>query len=182
MTGTIVTPPAEGTLLPETYSYSYGEKRVTIMARMQKSMQDTLMGLWQQRVPDTLLKTPQEAVTLASVVEKETGIPAERPRIAGVFLNRLKINMPLQTDPTVIYALTRGAGKLDRTLGHDDLSVESPYNTYLHAGLPPGPIANPGRAALLAVLHPEANDYLYFVANGSGAMRLRKTLRSITAT
>jgi UPF0755 protein len=114
------------------------------------------------------LKSPEEAVVLASVVEKETGKSIERPRIAGVFYNRLKQNMRLQSDPTVIYAITQAKGTMDHDLDHHDLSFPSPYNTYASDGLPPHPICNPGRAALEAVLHPEANNYLFFVANGSG--------------
>ncbi|MBI1216139.1 MAG: endolytic transglycosylase MltG [Alphaproteobacteria bacterium] len=176
LTGKIETVPPEGSLLPETYNYTYDEKRETIVARMQKAMEETLQKLWAERTPGLMLQTPQEAVTLASIVEKETGIATERPRIAGVFMNRLKKGMPLQSDPTVIYALTEGKQRLDRPLLRTDLDVDSPYNTYVHAGLPPGPIANPGREALKAVLSPEANDFLYFVADGSGGHAFGKSL------
>ncbi len=139
-----------------------------MITRMQKAMQETLADLWTKRDPSVPLKTPEEAVTMASIVEKETGKPAERPRIAEVFYNRLRHNMRLQSDPTVIYAITRAKGMLDHDLDHDDLAFPSPFNTYTSDGLPPEPICNPGRAALEAALHPEANDFLYFVADGTG--------------
>jgi UPF0755 protein len=175
MTGTADAPP-EGSVLPETYSYSYGDSRAALVDRMRRAMQDTLGALWQARDPDIPLRSPGEAETLASIVEKETGIPAERPRVAGVFYNRLKSGIPLQSDPTVAYAATGGRAKLDHGLTRSELEADSPYNTYLHAGLPPGPIANPGRAALEAVLHPEKNNYLYFVADGSGGHAFAATL------
>lgn len=176
LTGTIDTIPAEGSLLPETYNYSYGEPRQKIIARMQKSMADTLAAQWDARDPSVPVATPEEAVTLASVVEKETGIAAERPRVAGVFANRLKQGIPLQSDPTTIYAVTEGKYRLDRPLSRKDLAAVSPYNTYVSAGLPPGPIANPGKASLAATLHPEAHEYLYFVADGTGGHAFSKTL------
>jgi UPF0755 protein len=168
LTGDLPAPPPEGSLLPETYRYSYGDSRAGMIARMQKAMQETLNDLWAKRDMTVLLKSPEEAVTMASIVEKETGKPAERARIAEVFYNRLRHNMRLQSDPTVIYAITRAKGMLDHDLDHDDLAFPSPFNTYASDGLPPEPICNPGRAALEAALHPEANDYLYFVADGTG--------------
>jgi UPF0755 protein len=168
LTGTIVDVPEEGTLLPESYRYDYGDQRAAIVTRMKKAMQDKLAELWKGRESGLPLRTPEEAVVLASIVEKETGKAEERPRIAGVFYNRLHLNMRLQSDPTVIYAITKGKDTLDRPLTHDDLSVASPINTYANDGLPPQPICNPGIAALTAVLHPEHNDYLYFVADGTG--------------
>jgi UPF0755 protein len=176
MTGLIETAPPEGALLPETYNYTRNEDRAALLARMQKGMRKALDELWPQRGEDILVKSPEEAVTLASIVEKETGIAGERARVAGVFYNRLKIGMPLQSDPTVIYALTEGKARLGRFLLRADLNHVSPYNTYLNAGLPPGPIANPGRAALEAVLHPEKHDYLYFVADGSGGHSFARSL------
>ena len=175
MTGTVDVPP-EGSLLPETYSYSYGDARPALIARMKKSMSDTLQALWPARADNPFIKTPQDAVTLASIVEKETGVATERPRVAGVFLNRLKTGMPLQSDPTVIYAVTMGKEKLNRGITRSDLNTDSPYNTYVKTGLPPGPIANPGKASINAVLHPEANNYLYFVADGSGGHAFAATL------
>lgn len=160
--------PAEGSLLPETYRYSYSDSRSAMLSRMEKAMQDTLNDLWAKRDPTIPLKSPEEAVTMASIIEKETGKPAERPRIAGVFYNRLRSNMRLQSDPTVIYGIVLAHGPLNRELAHDDLAFASPYNTYTNDGLPPGPICNPGRAAIEAALHPEQNDYLYFVADGTG--------------
>lgn len=174
--GEITEIPPQGTLLPETYSYTRGENRNKVITRMKTAMENTVAELWEKRSPDTLVATPEEAVILASVVEKETGIPSERARVAGVFMNRLRQNMPLQTDPTVIYALTEGKKKLDRALLRKDLNIQSPYNTYLHAGLPPGPIANPGRESLHAVLNPEKHDFIYFVADGTGGHAFGVTL------
>ncbi len=175
MSGGLETIPAEGTLLPETYNYTYGENRSTLVNRMAENMKKTLAALWKDHDSGILLKTPQEAVTLASIVEKETALPAERPRIAGVFMNRLKAPMPLQSDPTVIYAVTMGKMKLDRSITRNDLEMQSPYNTYQVTGLPPGPIANPGKASLNAVMHPEANQYFFFVADGTGGHAFAKT-------
>jgi UPF0755 protein len=168
LTGTIEKIPPEGSLLPETYRYSYGDSRDGMIARMQKAMQEKVNEIWAGRENDLPLKSAGEAVVLASIVEKETGKPEERPRIAGVFYNRLRQNMRLQSDPTVIYAITKGQKALDRALTHDDLSYPSPLNTYMSDGIPPEAICNPGRAALEAVLHPEHNAFLYFVADGSG--------------
>jgi UPF0755 protein len=175
MTGAVETLP-EGSLMPETYSYSFGDSRGALAERMTRQMQDALGALWQARDPAVPLKSPEEALVLASIVEKETGVASERPRIAGVFYNRLKIGMPLQSDPTVAYAATVGQARLDHGLTRSELGADSPYNTYHHAGLPPGPIANPGRAALEAVLHPEKNDYFYFVADGTGGHAFAATL------
>jgi UPF0755 protein len=160
--------PPEGSLLPETYRYSYGDSRVALIARMEKAMQEKINETWAGRDADVPLKSPQEFVALASIVEKETGKPEERPRIAGVFYNRLRDNMRLQSDPTVIYALTQGKEALERPLTHEDLSFASPINTYASDGIPPQAICNPGAAALEAVAHPEHNNYLYFVADGTG--------------
>ena len=169
------TPPEEGTLLPETYNFTYGDSANDLIGRMQAAMQNQLQELWNSRDPSLPLKTQREVVTLASIVEKETGLAAERPRVAGVFYARLRKGMKLQTDPTVAYAI---AGQpLNRPLTRNDLlKVDSPYNTYLHEGLPPGPIANPGRASLEAVLKPLKTDELYFVADGTGGHRFSKTL------
>ena len=174
--------PAEGTLLPETYSYQKNETNAQIVQRMQKAMDEAQKKLWPARAKDLPFETLKEAITLASIVEKETGMADERAKVAGIFINRLKRGIPLQTDPTVIYAITKGKhknngkGPLGRRLLLKDLEIDSPYNTYKNAGLPPGPIANPGRASIEAVLHPEKHDYIYFVADGSGGHAFAKTL------
>lgn len=168
LSGEVPPPPPEGSLLPESYRYIYGDSRASIIARMQKAMQETLAGEWAHRDPGLSLKSPQEALVMASLIEKETAKKEERSRIARVFYNRLAHNMRLQSDPTVIYALNKGDGPLNRTLDRRDLAVNSPYNTYINDGLPPGPICNPGRASIEAALHPEPNDFLYFVADGNG--------------
>lgn len=168
--------PAEGTLLPESFTYSRYHTRQDILDWMTKDMNALVDELWPQRAEDLPYNTKQEAVILASIVEKETGVSAEREKVAGVFTNRLRIGMPLQTDPTVIYALTEGKSKLDRPLYTRDLKKEHPYNTYLNTGLPPGPIANPGKASLQAAMNPAEHDYLYFVADGTGGHAFAKTL------
>ncbi len=182
LAGEIETIPPEGSMLPETYSFSAGETRVDIVARMQDAMSDELTRLWESRAENLPLSNPQEAITLASIVEKETGQAGERAGIAGVFINRLEKGMPLQSDPTVIYALTggkhedEGHGPLGRRLLRRDMEIDSPYNTYMRKGLPPGPIANPGKDALAAVLNPERHDYYYFVADGTGGHVFSRTL------
>lgn len=167
----------EGSLLPETYHYSFGDTKALLIQRMQSAMQTTLNTLWQQRSRNSVVKTPYEALILASIVEKETGLDAERGRVAAVFINRLKKRMKLQTDPTVIYALTDGKQTLDRPLSRKDLKIISPYNTYLHYGLPPTPIANPGTASIEAVLKPPQTDEFYFVADGMGGHKFSRTLK-----
>jgi UPF0755 protein len=182
LAGALAATPPEGSLLPQTYLYMSGDTKQSAVDQMQKAMTETLDTLWAGRDPDVPLATPRDAVTLASIVEKETGVPTERARIAGLFENRLKAHIALQSDPTVIYALTQGhiqtggMGPLGRRLLGKDLEIDSPYNTYKYPGLPPGPIANPGKDALTAVLHPEHNDYLYFVADGTGGHVFAKTL------
>ena len=183
LTGELTTIPAEGALLPETYTYRKDQTREATLAEMQAAMQKTVTELCPKQPcwPEPL-KSLDEVMTLASIVEKETGVAEERKRVAGVFLNRLKQNMALQTDPTVIYAITKGRhkndgqGPLGRRLLSKDLEFDSPYNTYKYPGLPPGPIANPGRASIEAVLQPEVHDYIYFVADGSGGHIFAKTL------
>lgn len=174
--GSLAAIPAEGSLLPETYHFERGDSREQLVARMQVALRVALDELWSQRAPDLPLATPEEALTLASIVEKETGVPEERPLVASVFINRLRNGMRLQSDPTVVYALTGGNGPLGRALTRRDLELPSAYNTYLVDGLPPGPIANPGRASLEAVLNPAESEYLYFVADGSGGHAFAKTL------
>ncbi|WP_138380093.1 endolytic transglycosylase MltG [Luteithermobacter gelatinilyticus] len=167
LSGEIVAPPAEGSLMPETYLYVRNDDRNSLIQRMQKRQRDFLLDEWSRRDPDLPLNSPEEALILASIVEKETALEEERARIAGVFINRLRKGMRLQTDPTVIYGLD-SSGSLDRPLSKQDLRTETPYNTYLIRGLPPTPIAHPGKASIRAVLHPLPTDELYFVANGTG--------------
>lgn len=159
----------EGTLLPETYHFSYGDKRRDLIKRMQSAFYKETQELWQTRFSTLPYKDLQEAVILASLVEKETAIPEERPRVAAVFLNRLRIGMPLQCDATILYGLYHDKGlALNRHLSKTELKAPTPYNTYLHKGLPPTPICNPGRASLRAVFAPLETKELYFVANGQG--------------
>lgn len=176
LTDAVADVPPEGRLFPATYHFSAGDSRGQLLRQMQKHADEMLQELWAARATGLPLKTPEEALTLASIVEKETGIAEERARIAGVFINRLRQGMRLQSDPTVIYAVTSGKNPLKRALTGADLAFPSPYNTYATEGLPPTPIANPGRAALQAVLNPEKHDYLYFVADGSGGHAFAKTL------
>lgn len=166
----------EGSLLPDTYHYSRGDSRAKLVERMQRAMSTTVERLWSARPPDLPLASPSELVTLASIVEKETGVAEERSRVAAVFINRLRKGMPLQSDPTVVYALEREGTTLDRPLLRSDLAFDSPYNTYGNGGLPPGPIANPGLASLEAVIRPAESDELYFVADGTGGHAFARTL------
>jgi peptidoglycan lytic transglycosylase G len=166
--------PAEGSLLPETYHFSYGDSREELVKRMQASMETTVARLWDMRSPDLPVKTPEEAVILASIVERETGIPQERGLVAGVFVNRLKRGMRLQSDPTVAYGIAPGG--LEQPLTRADLKQPTPFNTYVIKGLPPTPIANPGIDAIRAVMNPVQTDYLYFVADGSGGHAFARTL------
>jgi len=168
--------PPEGSLLPETYHYARGDRRAEVIARMGRARDRLLSELWLARAPNLPVATPEQAVVLASIIEKETGVAAERARVASVFVNRLRKGMRLQSDPTVVYGLTGGKGPLGRALTRKDLQAPSPYNTYLNPGLPPGPIANPGRASLEAVLDPAKTAFLYFVADGSGGHAFAKTL------
>lgn len=178
LTGEVKTVPKEGSLLPDTYSFTRGETRDALIVRMQAAQKEVLDALWEKRDTSLPLKSPEEAVTLASIVEKETGKAEERNKIAGLFYNRLKIGMALQTDPTVVYAITDGLGHMGgKRLYSRHLQVDSPYNTYKVVGLPPGPIANPGRASLEAVFAPERHDYLFFVADGTGGHVFSETLK-----
>jgi UPF0755 protein len=176
LTGPAVVPP-EGSILPNTYEYEYGTDRGAIIARAHAALQHALAELWKTRAPDLPLTSPEQAVILASIVERETARPDERPMVAAVFINRLRLGMPLQSDPTVIYAVSGGLGRLDRPISHADLDGENPYNTYFVHGLPPGPICAPGIASLNAVLHPATTDDLYFVADGTGGHVFAHTLQ-----
>lgn len=177
LTGEITEIPAEGRLLPDTYSFTKNSNRQEVLARMAKAQDKLVTRLWQQRKPDLPIKSIEEALILASIVEKETGRADERDRVAAVFVNRLRKGMRLQSDPTIIYGLVGGAGKLDRPITKTDIQSETAYNTYQIKGLPPGPICNPGRAAIAAVLQPSETDDLYFVADGTGGHTFSKTLK-----
>ncbi len=173
--------PKEGYFLPETYTFSRGESRQKIVEQGQAAMQKTLQHAWDERDADLPLKNKEELLVLASVVEKETGVAAERPQVASVFVNRLKKGMLLQTDPTVIYAVTKGERDLGRALTYRDLAIDSPYNTYKYEGLPPAPICSPGKAAIMAAAHPDKTPYLYFVASGNGGHNFARTLQEHNA-
>lgn len=174
--GEIEEVPPDGSLLPDTYHYSLNDERVDIVARMTKAMQTVLAELWAARSENLPISTPEEAMILASIVEKETAVPSERARVAAVFVNRLRKGMRLESDPTVVYGLTGGAGPLGRKLFRGDLKKDHPYNTYRNSGLPPGPICNPGRDSLAAVMNPLATDEFYFVADGTGGHVFARTL------
>jgi UPF0755 protein len=163
----------EGRFFPDTYTYSKGSSDVKLLQRALRAMDKRLAQAWAARAPQSLLKTPEEALVLASIVEKETGKPADRPMVSAVFQNRLKIGMPLQTDPTVIYGL---GDKFDGRLHKADLLADSPYNTYVRAGLPPTPISMPGKASLLAAVQPAPGNFLYFVSRGDGTSQFSATL------
>lgn len=167
LTGKIAAVPPEGSLMPDTYAFERGDNRNDVLARMQKAQEAALAAIWSDRDPDLPLKTPQELVTLASIVEKETGVPDERARVAAVFINRLKRGMRLQSDPTIIYGITNGQGPLGRGLKRSEIEQKTDYNTYQIDGLPPGPIANPGLSSMEAVAHPAQTKDLYFVAAGA---------------
>jgi len=168
LSGQIKEIPREGTLLPETYKFTRGMTREQIIQRMQQAHRRVLQEVWEHRMPDLPVKTPEQLVTLASIVEKETGRPDERTRVAAVFVNRLKNKMRLQSDPTIIYGLTGGKSSLGRPILKSEIEQPTPYNTYVIDGLPPGPIANPGRASLEAAANPARTKELYFVADGTG--------------
>ncbi len=166
--GEIAEIPPEGSLLPDTYRFQRGDTRLDIIERMQAGHKKFLARLWEERDPDVVVQTPEEAVILASIVEKETGRADERPRVASVYQNRLRKKMRLQSDPTIIYGLVGGKAVLDHPIQQEELERETPYNTYKIDGLPPTPIGNPGRASIEAVLKPAKTNDLYFVADGTG--------------
>ena len=170
--------PAEGELLPQTYAYDRGATREAVAARARAAMDRALAQAWAGRDPDLPLADSRALLTLASMVERETARPEERAHVAGVFVNRLRQGMRLQSDPTVIYAVGGGMGPLDRRLSHADLAVPNPYNTYAVAGLPPGPIDSPGMASIAAAARPLATDDLYFVADGEGGHAFAKSLEA----
>ncbi|WP_340109099.1 endolytic transglycosylase MltG [Pikeienuella sp. HZG-20] len=177
LVGEIPSVPAEGALAPDTYFVARGSSRAELLARMEAAQSRILAAAWEMRDEDTPLRSPEEALTLASIIEKETAVAAERPLVAGVFVNRLNRGMQLQSDPTIIYGITKGVGTLDRPILRSDLTTPTAYNTYTIDRLPPGPIANPGRESILAAVKPEKTDALYFVADGSGGHAFAATLR-----
>jgi UPF0755 protein len=175
LAGDIKEIPREGSLLPDTYNFGRGITREQMVQRMQQAQQRLLHEIWDHRAPALPLKTPEQLVVLASLVEKETGKPEERTRVAAVFVNRLKQRMKLQSDPTIIYGLVGGKGTLGRPIMKSEIEQPTPYNTYIIDGLPPGPIANPGRAALEAAANPARTRELYFVADGTGGHAFAET-------
>ncbi|WP_338466550.1 endolytic transglycosylase MltG [Novosphingobium sp. ZN18A2] len=179
LTGKIAVPP-EGSVLPDSYDYERGESRAEVLKRMQDAMKKTVAELWAKRAKDLPVKTPEEAVTLASIVEKETGKPGERKLVAGLYENRLKEGMLLQADPTIIYPITKGK-PLGRRIRQSEIQAVNDYNTYTRVGLPVGPITNPGRASIEAVLHPASTKALYMVADGTGGHVFAETLEQHNA-
>ncbi|WP_068077792.1 endolytic transglycosylase MltG [Novosphingobium lentum] len=172
--------PAEGSILPNSYDFERGESRAAVLGRMQAAMKKTLADLWKKRGPDTVAKTPEEALVLASIVEKETGKPSERPMVAGLYSNRLRKGMLLQADPTIIYPITQGK-PLGRRIRQSEIAAVNDYNTYSMVGLPKGPITNPGKESIAAVLHPAKTEALYMVADGSGGHAFAATLEEHNA-
>ena len=170
------TPFKEGDILPETYTFTRHEERQKLVNQAKEAMDKVLQQAWNEKDADLPLKNKEEMLILASIVEKETGVANERPQVASVFINRLRKGMLLQTDPTVIYAITEGKKDLERSLTRKDLEIDSPFNTYKYEGLPPKPICNPGKAAIMAVAHPDKTPYLYFVASGEGGHNFARTL------
>ena len=165
--GEVATLPPEGSVLPGSYDYVPGDTRQSVLDKMQAAMTAELAAVWEARQPELPIETPEQLLVLASIVEKETGVATERPQVAAVFVNRLREGMRLQSDPTIIYGITKGQSTLGRGLRRSEIEAKTPYNTYQIDGLPPTPIANPGIDALKAVANPDTHDYLYFVAKGA---------------
>ncbi|MEO9600790.1 endolytic transglycosylase MltG [Parasphingorhabdus sp.] len=172
--------PEEGSVLPDSYSFERGEQRAAVLQRMQKAMDETLAELWPNRTEESVVKTPEEAVILAAIVEKETALARERRTVAGVYSNRVRKNMMLQADPTIIYPITKGK-PLGRRIRQSEIAQVNDYNTYAMVGLPKGPIANPGKASIEAVLNPAKTKALYFVADGKGGHIFAETLKQHNA-
>jgi UPF0755 protein len=179
LTGDLAVPP-EGSVLPDSYAYSRGEARSAVLGRMQKAMQTALANAWANRKPTAAVTTPEQAIILASIIEKETGRASERPMVGAVYTNRLKRGMPLQADPTFLYPITKGK-PLGRVIYKSDLNRDTPYNTYIYNGLPPGPITNPGKASIEAALDPAQSNAVYFVAQGDGSSAFADTLEQHNA-
>ena len=173
--GSVREMPREGTLLPETYKFPRGTTREQVIHRLQQTQKRVLAEIWERRNPDVLVKSPEQLITLASIIEKETGRADERSRVAAVFTNRLRQRIKLQSDPTIIYGLVGGKGTLGRPIKRSEITQPSPYNTYVIEGLPPGPIANPGRASLEAAANPARTRDLFFVADGTGGHAFTET-------
>ncbi|KKN32381.1 hypothetical protein LCGC14_0814280, partial [marine sediment metagenome] len=181
LTGTVSDVPAEGILAPDSYEVTEGEDRNEVISLMIASQEKRLAAAWDGRDPGLPVESPEELLILASIVEKETGVPEEREQVASVFVNRLNQGMRLQTDPTVIYGITKGQGVLGRGLRRSELRGETPFNTYVIPGLPPAPIANPGRASLMAAAQPAKEDFVFFVADGTGGHAFAVTLEQHNA-
>ena len=176
LVGDIKETPREGSLLPETYEFERGETRTALLAKMARDQTKVVDEIWAKRAPDLPIKSPGELVTLASIVEKETGKADERPHVAGVFINRLRKHMKLESDPTIVYGLVFGKGTLGHSISKTELLESTPYNTYIIAGLPPGPICNPGKAAMEAAANPATTKDIFFVADGTGGHAFAETL------
>lgn len=176
MSGDVAELPPEGTLAPDSYEIARGTERAGIIEQMQEAQQERVAAVWASRQADLPIQSPQEMLTLASIIEKETGVPEERGQVASVFVNRLRRGMRLQTDPTVIYGVTKGQGVLGRGLRQSELRRATPWNTYVIEGLPPTPIANPGLASLQAAVRPDQTNFVFFVADGSGGHAFAETL------
>ena len=181
LTGEVGELPEEGRLAPDSYEVRRGDSRASVIARMAEAQEGLIRAAWEEREADLPVESPEELLVLASIIEKETGVAEERGVVSSVFVNRLRQGMKLQTDPTVIYGITGGEGVLGRGLRRSELDRETPYNTYFIDGLPPGPIANPGRAALQAAANPDDTSYLFFVADGSGGHAFAETLEEHNA-